>query len=156
MTEVGCLSPDHCVASAIAGTVGGPPPPRGLTEPIATRSCSSRPKETLRYAKLRNRVWSPAREAAGLPNLGFSRPSARDGDGARNLGNCIRRMANPLFTCLQTRGMSRVAQPLARLNREACGVPPFDALILPLYGSASRGRVRFWHGPIWRVPHISS
>ena len=29
-TEVGCLSPNHCVASAIAGTVRGPPPPEGL------------------------------------------------------------------------------------------------------------------------------
>ena len=30
-----------------------------------------------------------------------------------NLGNCIRRVANPLFTCLQTRGVSRTARPLA-------------------------------------------
>jgi len=31
----------------------------------------------LRYANWRNRVWSPAREAAGLPNLGFTTFGAR-------------------------------------------------------------------------------
>jgi len=37
----------------------------------------------LRYANWRNRVWSPAREAAGLPNLGFHDLRRAHGDGAR-------------------------------------------------------------------------
>jgi integrase len=45
---------------------------RGLTEADSDALVFVSPEGgPLRYANWRNRVWSPAREAAGLPNLGF-------------------------------------------------------------------------------------